>query len=120
MDVCTAYLNGELEEEIYMRQPENFVSKENPGLVLKLNKSIYGLKQSGRSWNKKLDNVLKEAGFEQCISESCLYKKHIQCNLCLVAVYVDDILICCKNKNDLLHVKQMMNDNFDFSNFLFT
>lgn len=67
MDMSSAYLNGELSEDVYMRQPEGFVSEEYPNRVLKLKKSLYGLKQSGREWNAKLDAVLKKFGFTPCV-----------------------------------------------------
>ena len=51
MDVKTAFLNGNLENEIFMRQPEGYVSQEHPNFVCKLNKEIYGLKQASRCWN---------------------------------------------------------------------
>ena len=60
MDVQTAFLNGELQEEIYMNQPEGFMQKGKENLVCKLNKSLYGLKQSSRCWFKTMDTFLKE------------------------------------------------------------
>ena len=66
MDVKTAFLNGELEEEVYVVQPEGFVDKENPNMVLKLHKASYGLKQAPRAWNFKLDQCLLSLGFVIC------------------------------------------------------
>lgn len=74
MDVCTAYLNSDLSEEVYMKQPQRFVNEQHPDYVLKLNKAIYGLKQSGREWNSKLDEVLRNIGFSACVNDPCFYK----------------------------------------------
>ena len=63
MDVKTAFLNGYLEEELYMVQPEGFIDPEHPKKVCKLKRSIYGLKQASRSWNHRFDQVIKEYGF---------------------------------------------------------
>lgn len=112
MDICTAYLNGELSDEIYMVQPEMFINKRHPNKVAKLNKAIYGLKQSGREWNVKLDNALKKFGFISCSSEPCLYTKLMDNNINIIAVYVDDILIASKNKADLEAIKQYIGKQF--------
>ena len=63
--VTTTFLNGELEEEVYMSQPEGFVMKGQENLVCRLKHSIYGLKQSPQCWNTALDGQMKEMGFEQ-------------------------------------------------------
>ena len=68
MDVTTAFLNGELEEEVYMRQPEGFITEGQEHLVCKLKRSIYGLKQSPRCWNHTLHNQLTEMGLVQTAS----------------------------------------------------
>ena len=73
MDVKTAFLNGELSEEIYLKQPEGFIMKGYEDHVCKLKRSIYGLKQSARCWNVELDRKLKEMGFKQCKSDPCIY-----------------------------------------------
>ena len=74
MDVKTAFLNGYLEENIYMMQLDGFITKGQEHMVCKLHKSIYGLKQALRSWNK-LDQVIKSFGFDQNQEEPCGYRK---------------------------------------------
>jgi len=67
MDVKLAFLNGNLEEDMYMIQPEGFVDPNNVGQICKLKKSIYGLNQASRSWNIHFDEVVK--GFDFCQNE---------------------------------------------------
>ena len=73
MDVITAFLNGELEEVVFMKQPEGFVVQGQEHLVCRLKKSIYGLKQSPRCWNSTLDRHLQKMGFVPTTSDPCLY-----------------------------------------------
>jgi len=88
MDVVSAYLNSDLNDEIYMRQPQCFIEEESEEKVLRLNKAIYGLKQSGREWNATLDGVLKSIDFKALESEPCLYKARRNSVLVIVAVTV--------------------------------
>ena len=69
MDVKTAFLNGNLEEEVYMKQPEGFSSSGGDHLVCKLKKSIYGLKQASRQWYLKFHEVIASFGFEENIMD---------------------------------------------------
>ncbi|GJY24301.1 retrovirus-related pol polyprotein from transposon TNT 1-94 [Tanacetum coccineum] len=78
MDVKTAFLNGYLDEDIYMVQPEGFVDPNHPRKVCKLQRSIYGLKQASRSWNKRFDEEIKRFGFSQNLDEPCVYPK-VEC-----------------------------------------
>lgn len=89
-DIKTAYLNGTLEEEVYMRQPPGYeaVGKEN--LVCRIKKSIYGLKQSARCWNRALHEVLIRLNFKQCQSDPCLYLRYDGQKTVILLVYVDD------------------------------
>ena len=73
MDVVTAFLNGELEEDIYMEQSEGFVVEGQETLVCKLNNSLYGLKQSPRCWNSTRDKQLKLMGFANSCADHCVY-----------------------------------------------
>jgi hypothetical protein len=73
MDVKTAFLNGELEEEIYMEQLQGFVHQGGEHLVCKLHKSLYGLKQSPRAWNQKLEAFLKSIEFMKSEADPSVY-----------------------------------------------
>ena len=95
VDISYVYLNGNLEEEIYMQQPEGF-EVGGPGFVCKLKKSLYGLKQAGQVWNKKLHSVLLSMGFERAQSDHGLYI-FSRDNICIfVPVFVDDITLASK------------------------
>ena len=93
MDVKTAFLNGFLEEELYMVQPEGFIDPAHPKKVCKLKRSIYGLKQASRSWNHRFDQVIKEYDFTRSVEESCLYVKSSGSKIVFLILYVDDILL---------------------------
>ena len=75
MDVKTAFLNGFLEEELYMMQPEGFIDPKDANKVCKLQRSIYGLVQASRSWNKCFDSLIKAYSFIQTCGEAYIYKK---------------------------------------------
>ena len=92
MDVKTAFLNGNNEEELYMVQPEGFTDPKDAGKVCKLQRSIYGLKQASRSWNLRFDEVIKGFGFVQNKEESCIYKKVSGSSVAFLVLYVDGIL----------------------------
>ena len=92
MDVRTAFLNGELDEEVYMMQPEGFTSIDE-SKVCRLHKSIYGLKQASRSWNKRFDKCIKTYGFVKNGEESCVYKWTNGSTVVFLVLYVDDILL---------------------------
>ena len=108
MDVKTAFLQGDLTEEIYMEQPEGYRSEEHPDYVCRLKKSLYGLKQSARCWNTALDNYLKSNGYKQLDADSCLYMKTVRMqngkiNFVILLIHVDDILIF---SNDVLMLEE--------------
>ena len=92
MDVKSVFLNGKLEEEVYIEQPKGFIFSENKDCVCKLKKSLYGLKQAPRTWFSRLDSYLKQQGFKRGVTESNLYLKIEDKNMIIVVVYVDDII----------------------------
>lgn len=108
MDAVTAFLQGKLDEEVYMNQPEGF--DDNSGRVCKLIKAIYGLKQASRQWNQKLDTALKSFGFKQSVADPCVYFDN-DINI-IIAVYVDDFLIFYRNQEQLTAVKKMLHVSF--------
>nr|GEV92610.1 hypothetical protein [Tanacetum cinerariifolium] len=93
MDVKTVFLNGYLDEDIYMVQPKGFVEPNHPRKVWNLQRYIYGLKQASRSWNKIFDEDIKRFGFDQNIDEPCVYQKDSGSNVTFLILYVDDIII---------------------------
>lgn len=93
MDVKSAFLNGELNEEVYVQQPPGFVAAGHEGKVLKLIKALYGLRQAPRAWNVKLDNSLRKLGFTRCTSEHGMYTRGKEASRVVVGVYVDDLII---------------------------
>jgi hypothetical protein len=92
MDVKSSFLNGELEEEVYIEQPERFQLSENTDYVCKLKKALYGLKWAPRAWYSKLDKYLQQEGFIKGSADNNLYIKVSQGNILLIKVYVDDII----------------------------
>jgi transposase InsO family protein len=113
MDVKTTFLNGDLEEEVYMKQPEGFPSSDGEQLVCKLKKSLYGLKQASRQWYLKFHNVISSFGFVENIMDQCIYLKVSGSKICFLVLYVDDILLATNDKGLLYEVKQFLSKNFD-------
>ncbi len=112
MDVTTAFLNGELHEEVYMAQPEGYAVKGKTDLVCRLKKSLYGLKQSPRCWNSALNSHLKNMGFVQATGDPCIYLA-TEGEMFLIAVYVDDILLAGKTQERMTEVKQALSRQFE-------
>ena len=114
MDVKTAYLHAPIDCELYMEQPEGFEAKSKTGehLVCKLNKSLYGLKQSGRNWNKLLYDHLTENGFVQNDADHCVYRKESENERVILLIWVDDLLIAANNNGSLGDVKEMLKRKF--------
>jgi hypothetical protein len=92
MDVKSAFLNGDLEEEVYMEQPDGFQVQEEKQYVYRLKKAVYGLKQAPRAWYSRLDNYLRQQGFRKVNTDSNLYIKEENDSLLIVEIYVDDII----------------------------
>ena len=114
MDVKTAFLNGDLDTEIYMKQPEGFVN--DPSKVCKLRKGIYGLKQAARLWNIKFDCFLKNNEYKASNADPCIYYKSVkendQVSLMIVAVYVDDVILASNNLDILKQEKKKLGNEF--------
>ncbi|KAK9100306.1 hypothetical protein Scep_023736 [Stephania cephalantha] len=113
MDVKTSFLNGELEEEIYMDQPEGFVVKGQENKVCRLVKSLYGLKQAPKQWHEKFDHTMMANGFKINECDKCVYIKEMKNSFVIVCLYVDDMLIMSSSKDAIMSTKKMLNSSFD-------
>ena len=111
MDVVTAFLNGSLEEEIYMEQPEGYVQPGKRHLVCKLKKSLYGLKQSPRCWNTAFRQYMESIGFKQSTADPCVYIQ-IADTITIVAVYVDDLIVITKTPEEMMRIKETLATQF--------
>ena len=92
MDVKSAFLNGELKEEVYLQQPPGFEDLDHPDYCYKLDKAVYGLKQAPRAWYETLSTFLIDSGFKRGVVDPTLFRRINQKHLMLIQVYVDDII----------------------------
>ena len=113
MDVKITFLNGDLDEEIYMEQPKGFVVKEQEKKVCRLIKSLYGLKQAPKQWHEKFDHTMLSNGFKINECDKCVYVKSTNDSHVIVCLYVDDMLIMGTNKNIINSTKKMLRSKFD-------
>ena len=98
MDVKSAFLNGKIEEEVYVAQPPGFEDTKHPDMVYKLNKALYGLKQAPRAWYDTLKDFLKSKGFKSGSLDPTLFTKTYDGELFVCQINVDDIIFGCTNK----------------------
>lgn len=114
MDVDTAFLNADIKEEIYIRQPRGFEQRGPNGeeLVCKLNKSIYGLKQASRNWNDTLDEWMREYGLKATRADACVYTKRHQGETLVILVWVDDLILAGSNKRVVADFKAAISRRF--------
>ncbi|KAH9765484.1 hypothetical protein KPL70_001889 [Citrus sinensis] len=114
MDVKTAFLHGELNEMIVIKQPEEYVDPRRPDHVCHLRKSLYGLKQSPRQWYLRFDRFMLENSFQRCPFDCCVYHKGVgDDSVIYLLLYVDDMLIACKNMDQINKLKQQLRGSFD-------
>lgn len=112
MDVKKKFLNGDLDEKIYMEQPEDYVLPGNEQKVYKLVKSLYELKQAPKQWHQKLDYVILSNGYTSNSCDKCLYTK-VQKNIVIfLYLYVDDMLIIRNNMDGILDTKRFLTSTF--------
>jgi hypothetical protein len=111
VDIKTAFLNGELEEEVYVSQPPGFCNGGTQ--VCRLNKALYGLKQAPRAWYQKLDATLAKHGYKPCMSDAGIYisERPGEAPMFLV-LFVDDMLLICKEIDRVLAFKEAIASEF--------
>jgi hypothetical protein len=115
MDVKSAFLNGDLKEEVYVHHPPGFAIPGKEGKVLRLRKALYGLRQAPRAWNAKLDSTLKRMGFMPSPHEAAIYQRGNGENALLVGVYVDDLVITGAKDAEVAAFKEEMKATFQMS-----
>ena len=113
MDVKTAFLNGDLEENVYMTQPKGFVVKGKEKMGCHLKKSIYGLKQASRQWFLKFNETIQKFGFIENDEDSCVYTKFKKGKYIFLILYVDDILLASSDVNLLTETKKFLSSKFE-------
>nr|ABA99467.1 retrotransposon protein, putative, Ty1-copia subclass [Oryza sativa Japonica Group] len=113
LGVKTTFLHGELEEEIYIDQLEGFIVPGKEDYVCKLKRSLYGLKQSPRQWYKRFDSFMLSHGFKRSEFDSCVYIKFVNGSPIYLLLYVDDMLIAAKSKEQITTLKKQLSSEFD-------
>lgn len=112
-DIKTAFLNGDLSEEIFMNQPDGF--EDSTGRVCRLNRSLYGLKQASRCWNKKFSSFLKTFKLVQSESDSCVFINSEKSSKIILAIYIDDGLVAAANKEDIELLLNYLKKEFEIT-----
>ena len=114
LDVKNAFLNGDLEEEVYMDIPPGIESPATANRVCKLKKSLYGLKQSPRAWFDRFSKVLKRYGYNQCQTDHTLFIKHFLAGkIVVLIVYVDDIVLTGNSTAEINKLKELLAREFE-------
>ena len=111
VDISSAFTYGELDEVIYMKQPEGY-HQGGPNVVCKLHKSLYGLKQSARQWNKKLHSVLDSMGFKHVLSDNSIYIYSRNQVKLIVPIFIDDITLVSKDDAAMDSTVQELSKHF--------
>jgi len=115
MDVKSAFLNGVIEEEVFVKQPPGFEDLKNLDHVYKLKKSLYGLKQAPRAWNDRLSNFLIKNGFKRGQVDTTLFRRTLEKDILVVQIYVDDIIFGSTNASLCKEFSKLMHDEFEMS-----
>ena len=117
MDVKTAFLNGDLDEEVYMEQPDHTMKTTSSNKVWKLKRALYGLKQAPRAWNRRLHLFLESQGFFRSLYDTAIYVRGEGKSRVIISVYVDDLLIVSNNLKEIEGVKQKLSLEFEMVDF---
>ncbi|CAH9095067.1 unnamed protein product [Cuscuta epithymum] len=115
LDVKSAFLNGDLLEEVFVHQPPGFVKKGEEEKVYKLKKALYGLKQAPRAWYSKIDTFFCTSGFQKSDNEPTLYVKKEGMEFLVVCLYVDDIILFSSSQSMLTSFKDSMTNQFEMT-----
>ena len=114
LDVKSTFLNGDINEEVYVSQPKDFENKDEPEKVYKLSKALW-FEQAPRAWNSCLDKYLKSLGFKICDQEDSVYTWKKNGSTLIIGVYVDDLLVSVSNLENVKEFKREMKVRFEMS-----
>nr|GEV98737.1 retrovirus-related Pol polyprotein from transposon TNT 1-94 [Tanacetum cinerariifolium] len=113
IDVKKTFLHGDLDEDIYMTQPEDFqLARKKENLVCKLKKSLYGLKQASRQWYLKFDSFMQRAGYKRCVKDHCCYLKKVVSSSIILLLYVHDMLVVGSDMAEIKKLKRQLSQEF--------
>lgn len=115
LDVKSSFLNGKLQEKVYVMQPEGFEKENQEHKVYRLLKALYGLRQAPRAWYARLNNYLLSIGFVKCPHEHAVYIRREGSESLIVGVYVDDLLITSTSVTNIVNFKQQMSSEFEMT-----
>jgi len=113
MDVKTAFLNGDHDEEVYMEQPDGYVDLTYPGEVFRALQALYELKQAPKMWYAKLDDLLKSQGFANIDPDTCLYLLMDDGEIIIVLVYVEDLLLVASSLAAIYKIQDALHKRFE-------
>ncbi|KAL9252086.1 Retrovirus-related Pol polyprotein from transposon TNT 1-94-like protein [Drosera capensis] len=118
LDVKTMFLHGDLDEDIYMVQPEGYQIAAKENLVCKLTKSMYGLKQEPRQWYVKFDNFMSRSGYKKCDMDHCCYTRHFGSSYIIILLYVDDMLVAGSDMEEINRLKEQLSEEFEMKDLV--
>ncbi|KAJ0437507.1 putative RNA-directed DNA polymerase [Helianthus annuus] len=115
IDVKTAFLNGNLNEQVYTEQPEGYIKPGEERKVCHLKKALYGLKQAPRAWYSRIDEFFRSNGFKKCVYEHTLFIKNTKGSKMVVCLYVDDLIIASDSLDMINQLKTSMKLEFEMT-----
>ena len=115
MDIITAFLNGDINKDIFMEIPDGFPGAGNPTLVCKINRALYGLKQAPKAWYDKINNWLHNLGLTRSTNNPNLYYRRRQGKLTILLLYVDDLLITSDDEPTITDLKAKLHHTFEMT-----
>lgn len=115
LDVKTAFLYGDLKEELYIAQPAGFILQDKEHLVCRLNRSLYGLKQASRAWNSKFNDFITKYGLTRSTADPCVYFQQTETVIVIMVIWVDDALVFSNQKSHLDDIVHYLGRQFEMT-----
>lgn len=114
VDVETAFLYGDVDEDIYMDQPDGFEDERSPTKKCVLQKALYEIKKAARQWNHKLNRHLEYKGFKSSTDDPCVFVRVSGEEYSIIVIYVDDLMLFCKTKEHIEDIKNAPKKNLAY------